>query len=146
MALGSSIAPVLPRLCGPGILAAQDMALSVNNGVPLVIEKRGHQTSKDIFALAGLISNARGGATVARSWSARASGSPASSMSARMRSVTARSTMGIAERRHDELGIRLSYWGSRHGPQTPNARTRPGAAVARLGDATRCFIESGTWE
>src|SRR5262249_57927461 len=44
--------------------AAADMALSVNNGVPLVIEKRGHQTSKDIFALASLISNARGGATV----------------------------------------------------------------------------------
>jgi pilus assembly protein CpaE len=44
--------------------ASHDMALSVNQGVPLVIEKRGHQTSKDIFALAGLISNARGGATV----------------------------------------------------------------------------------
>ena len=44
--------------------AAHDMALSVNQGVPLVIEKRGHQTSKDIFALAALISNARGGATV----------------------------------------------------------------------------------
>jgi hypothetical protein len=30
----------------------------------LVIEKRGHQTAKDIFALASLVSNARGGATV----------------------------------------------------------------------------------
>jgi pilus assembly protein CpaE len=44
--------------------AAHDMALSINQGVPLVIEKRGHQTAKDIFALAGLVSNARGGATV----------------------------------------------------------------------------------
>src|SRR5436190_6950068 len=39
--------------------AAHDMALSVNQGVPLVIEKRGHQTSKDIFALASLIGSAR---------------------------------------------------------------------------------------
>jgi pilus assembly protein CpaE len=44
--------------------AAHEMALSINQGVPLVIEKRSHQTAKDIFALAGLISNARGGATV----------------------------------------------------------------------------------
>lgn len=44
--------------------AAHEMALSINQGVPLVIEKRGHQTSKDIFALANLLSNARGGATV----------------------------------------------------------------------------------
>ena len=28
-----------------------------------------------------------------------------------------------------------SFWGPRHGPQTPNARTRPGGAVARLGIA-----------
>ena len=44
--------------------APQEMTLSINQGVPLVIEKRGHQTAKDIFTLAGLISNARGGATV----------------------------------------------------------------------------------
>ncbi|HNP69514.1 MAG TPA: response regulator [Kouleothrix sp.] len=44
--------------------AAHEMSLSINQGVPLVIEKRGHQTSKDIFALANLISNARGGAAV----------------------------------------------------------------------------------
>ena len=44
--------------------AAHEMSLSINQGVPLVIEKRNHQTSKDIFALANLISNARGGATV----------------------------------------------------------------------------------
>ncbi len=44
--------------------AAHEMALSINQGVPLVIEKRGHQTSKDIFTLANLLSNARGGATV----------------------------------------------------------------------------------
>ena len=44
--------------------APNEMTLSINQGVPLVIEKRGHQTAKDIFALAGLISNARGGATV----------------------------------------------------------------------------------
>ena len=39
--------------------APQEMTLSINQGVPLVIEKRGHQTAKDIFALASLISNAR---------------------------------------------------------------------------------------
>jgi pilus assembly protein CpaE len=44
--------------------APNEMTLSINQGVPLVIEKRGHQTAKDIFALASLISNARGGATV----------------------------------------------------------------------------------
>jgi hypothetical protein len=33
------------------------MTLAVNQGVPLVIEKRGHETSKAIFALANLISN-----------------------------------------------------------------------------------------
>jgi pilus assembly protein CpaE len=42
--------------------APQDMTLAINQGVPLVIEKRGHQTAKDIFALAGLISNARAAA------------------------------------------------------------------------------------
>jgi pilus assembly protein CpaE len=44
--------------------AAHEMSLSINQGVPLVIEKRSHQTSKDIFSLANLITNARGGATV----------------------------------------------------------------------------------
>jgi pilus assembly protein CpaE len=44
--------------------APNEMTLSINQGVPLVIEKRGHQTAKDIFALASLVSNARGGATV----------------------------------------------------------------------------------
>jgi pilus assembly protein CpaE len=44
--------------------APNEMTLSINQGVPLVIEKRGHQTAKDIFALASLLSNARGGATV----------------------------------------------------------------------------------
>ena len=42
--------------------AAHEMTLSINQGVPLVIEKRGHQTAKDIFALASLLSNARGAA------------------------------------------------------------------------------------
>jgi pilus assembly protein CpaE len=51
--------------------APNEMTLSINQGVPLVIEKRGHQTAKDIFALASLVSNARGGATV------KASGQPA---------------------------------------------------------------------
>ncbi|HWQ15913.1 MAG TPA: response regulator [Roseiflexaceae bacterium] len=37
--------------------AAHEMTLAVNQGVPLVIEKRGHETSKAIFALASLISN-----------------------------------------------------------------------------------------
>jgi pilus assembly protein CpaE len=40
--------------------AAHEMTLAVNQGVPLVIEKRNHQTAKDIFALANLISNAGG--------------------------------------------------------------------------------------
>jgi pilus assembly protein CpaE len=39
--------------------ATHEMTLSINQGVPLVIEKRGHQTAKDIFALASMISNAR---------------------------------------------------------------------------------------
>jgi len=40
--------------------APNEMTLSINQGVPLVIEKRSHQTAKDIFALASLVSNARG--------------------------------------------------------------------------------------
>jgi pilus assembly protein CpaE len=44
--------------------ATHEMTLAVNQGVPLVIGKRGHQAAKDIFALANLISNSRGGATV----------------------------------------------------------------------------------
>jgi pilus assembly protein CpaE len=44
--------------------AGHEMSLAINQGVPLVIEKRGHQTSKDIFALAGLVSNNRGTAPV----------------------------------------------------------------------------------
>lgn len=43
--------------------APQEMTLSINQGVPLVIEKRGHQTAKDIFALAGLLTNSRAAAT-----------------------------------------------------------------------------------
>jgi len=35
--------------------AAQEMALSINQGVPLVIDKRAHQVSKDIFNLANLL-------------------------------------------------------------------------------------------
>jgi pilus assembly protein CpaE len=37
--------------------AAQDITLSINQGVPLVIEKRSHQMSKDIFALAATLTN-----------------------------------------------------------------------------------------
>lgn len=37
--------------------ASHEMTLAVNQGVPLVIEKRGHDTSKAIFALASLLSN-----------------------------------------------------------------------------------------
>lgn len=37
--------------------AGNDMALAINNGVPLVIEKRNIQITKDIFALAALLSN-----------------------------------------------------------------------------------------
>jgi pilus assembly protein CpaE len=39
--------------------AAHEMTLAINQGVPLVIEKRGHQTAKDVFSLANLITNAR---------------------------------------------------------------------------------------
>jgi pilus assembly protein CpaE len=44
--------------------AQHEMTLSINQGVPMVIEKRGHQTSKDIFALAALLSAARAAAKV----------------------------------------------------------------------------------
>lgn len=37
--------------------AHHEMTLAVNQGVPLVIEKRGHDTSKAIFALASLLNN-----------------------------------------------------------------------------------------
>jgi pilus assembly protein CpaE len=37
--------------------AAHEMTLAVNQGVPLVIEKRGHETSKAIFALASTLHN-----------------------------------------------------------------------------------------
>ena len=37
--------------------AGYDMSLSVNQGVPLVVDKRTHQTSKDIFALANMLSS-----------------------------------------------------------------------------------------
>ncbi len=43
--------------------AANDMTLAINNGVPLVIEKRDHPTSKGIFALASMLSNGRGATT-----------------------------------------------------------------------------------
>jgi pilus assembly protein CpaE len=42
--------------------AAHEMTLAINQGVPLVIEKRGHQTAKDVFALANMITNARAAA------------------------------------------------------------------------------------
>ncbi|MBC8161128.1 MAG: response regulator [Roseiflexaceae bacterium] len=38
--------------------AGADMALAINKGVPLVIDKRTSQTSKDIFALANLVGRA----------------------------------------------------------------------------------------
>lgn len=37
--------------------SAQDVTLSINQGVPLVIEKRSHQMSKDIFGLAATLTN-----------------------------------------------------------------------------------------
>ena len=45
--------------------AAHEMTLSVNQGVPLVIEKRDHPTSKSIFQLASLLANSRAAATTA---------------------------------------------------------------------------------
>jgi pilus assembly protein CpaE len=40
--------------------AGYEMSLAVNQGVPLVVDKRNHQTSKDIFALANLLSSTGG--------------------------------------------------------------------------------------
>jgi pilus assembly protein CpaE len=37
--------------------APQDVTLSINQGVPMVIEKRSHETSKNIFALAAMLTN-----------------------------------------------------------------------------------------
>jgi len=37
--------------------SSQDVTLSINQGVPLVIEKRSHPTAKDIFALAAMLTN-----------------------------------------------------------------------------------------
>jgi pilus assembly protein CpaE len=42
--------------------AGHEMTLAINQGVPLVIEKRTHDASKTIFALAGLLSNGMSGA------------------------------------------------------------------------------------
>lgn len=39
--------------------AGIEMALAINEGVPLVVDKRASQTSKDIFALAALLTSAR---------------------------------------------------------------------------------------
>ena len=39
--------------------AGIDMGLSINEGVPMVIDKRTSQTSKDVFALAALVTNVR---------------------------------------------------------------------------------------
>jgi pilus assembly protein CpaE len=50
--------------------AAHEMTLSINQGVPLVIEKRDHPTSKSIFQLATLLANSRG-ATVAAAGGAK---------------------------------------------------------------------------
>jgi pilus assembly protein CpaE len=56
--------------------AAHEMTLSVNQGVPLVIEKRDHPTSKSIFQLASLLANSRAAATTAaRGESAAGAGS-----------------------------------------------------------------------
>lgn len=45
--------------------ANHEMTLAVNQGVPLVVEKRDHRTSKAIVALASLITNSRGTAAPA---------------------------------------------------------------------------------
>jgi pilus assembly protein CpaE len=45
--------------------AAHEMTLSVNQGVPIVIDKRDHPTAKSIFQLATLLMNSRGSTTVA---------------------------------------------------------------------------------
>ena len=37
--------------------APQEVTLSINQGVPLVIEKRSHETAKNIFALASMLTN-----------------------------------------------------------------------------------------
>lgn len=54
--------------------AAHEMTLSINQGVPLVIEKRDHPTSKSIFQLATLLANSRG-ATVSATGGSKPDGS-----------------------------------------------------------------------
>lgn len=51
--------------------AAQEVTLSVNQGVPLVIEKRSHQMSKDIFGLAATLANVARAADKAKSAAAQ---------------------------------------------------------------------------
>jgi pilus assembly protein CpaE len=45
--------------------AAHEMTLSVNQGVPIVIDKRDHPSSKSIYQLATLLANSRAAAAVA---------------------------------------------------------------------------------
>jgi pilus assembly protein CpaE len=59
--------------------APQDIALSINQGVPLVIEKRGHQTAKDIFALAAMLTNVARAAEKAKPAEQAAKAKPAES-------------------------------------------------------------------
>src|SRR5688572_21402950 len=56
---------------------------------------------------------------------------------ARVRSITVNRSSGSV------IVVRL-FWGPRNGPQTPNARTRPGGAVTRLGLArSSSSLENG---
>ncbi|NOK59698.1 MAG: DNA-binding response regulator, NarL/FixJ family, contains REC and HTH domains [Chloroflexi bacterium AL-W] len=43
--------------------AAHEMTLAINQGLPMVIEKRGHQTAKDIAKLAAILSDDQSGAS-----------------------------------------------------------------------------------
>ena len=43
--------------------AAHEMTFAINQGLPMVLEKRGHQTAKDIAKLAAILSNNQSGAS-----------------------------------------------------------------------------------
>ncbi|GIV97392.1 MAG: hypothetical protein KatS3mg057_2049 [Herpetosiphonaceae bacterium] len=54
--------------------APNEMTISINQGVPLVLDKRGHQTAKDLLALAALLSNSTALAAAGQKKSAQEQG------------------------------------------------------------------------
>ncbi|GAB4111269.1 MAG: response regulator [Roseiflexaceae bacterium] len=57
--------------------AAHEMTLSINQGVPIVIDKRDHPTSKSIFQLATLLINSRAATTAATAGKGGSAAAPA---------------------------------------------------------------------